>query len=153
MNITLRCQGSKREQARPPICAARRRAHRRASCQGDQTNAALNARVLPNRPHGHSCRRSCFCHPYEAGAVPTRRAADQPGIRNGSSKAGCIHGPRHAYSSDDEGWCPKETEFLSLSTIAIQQSFYRRRVDFEVPRCSIDIDTGVPKQFFNSVFA
>jgi hypothetical protein len=28
-----RCQGSKREQARPPICAARRRAHRRAGYQ------------------------------------------------------------------------------------------------------------------------
>jgi hypothetical protein len=29
MNITLRCRGSKREQARPPICAARWRPHRR----------------------------------------------------------------------------------------------------------------------------
>lgn len=41
MNITLPCRGSKREQARPPICAARRRALRRAGCRDDQTNAAL----------------------------------------------------------------------------------------------------------------
>jgi hypothetical protein len=51
MNITLRCQGSKREQARPPICAAGRRAHRRAGCRGDQSRAALNAPVRPNRQH------------------------------------------------------------------------------------------------------
>jgi hypothetical protein len=53
MNITLRCRGSKREQARPPICAAGRRAHRRAGCRGDQANAALNARVRPNRQHSY----------------------------------------------------------------------------------------------------
>jgi hypothetical protein len=53
MNITLRCRGSKREQARPPICAAGRRAHRRAGCRGDQSNAALNARVRPNRQHSY----------------------------------------------------------------------------------------------------
>jgi len=75
MNITLRCQGSKREQARPPMCAARRRAHRRAVCRGDRTNAALNARVRANRPQGYSCRGSYFCRPYRAGALPTRRAA------------------------------------------------------------------------------
>lgn len=51
MNITLRCRGSKREQARPPICAAGRRAHRRAGCRGDQSRAALNAPVRPNRQH------------------------------------------------------------------------------------------------------
>jgi hypothetical protein len=53
MNITLRCRGSKQEQARPPICAARRRS---AGYRGDQTNAALNARVRPSRPHGYKCR-------------------------------------------------------------------------------------------------
>jgi hypothetical protein len=75
MNITLPCRGSKREQARPPICAARRRAHRRAGCRGDQTNAALNARVRPNRQHGYRCRGSCSCRPCQAGAAPPRRAA------------------------------------------------------------------------------
>src|SRR5580704_17036567 len=35
---------------------ARRRAHRRVGCRGDQTNAALNARVRPNRQHGYRCR-------------------------------------------------------------------------------------------------
>ncbi len=75
MNITLRCRGSKRKQARPPICAARRRAHRRAGCRGDQTNAALNARVRPNRQHGYRCRGSCSCRPCQAGAAPPRRAA------------------------------------------------------------------------------
>jgi hypothetical protein len=63
MNITLPCRGSKREQARPPICAARRRAHRRAGCRGDQTNAALNARIRPNRPHGYRCRGILFLSP------------------------------------------------------------------------------------------
>jgi hypothetical protein len=63
MNITLRCRGSKREQARPPICAAERRAHRRAGCRGDQSNAALNARVRPNRWHSYRCRGSCSCRP------------------------------------------------------------------------------------------
>jgi hypothetical protein len=58
-----------------PICAARRRAHRRAGCRGDQTNAALNARVRPNRPHGYRCRGSCSCRPCQAGAAPPRRAA------------------------------------------------------------------------------
>jgi len=53
MNITLRCRGSKQEQARPPICAARRRC---AGYRGDQTNTALNARVRPSRPHGYGCR-------------------------------------------------------------------------------------------------
>ena len=75
MNITLRCRGSKREQARPPICAARRRAHRRAGCRGDQTNAALNARVRPNRQHVYRCRGSCSCRPYQTGAPPPRRTA------------------------------------------------------------------------------
>ena len=74
MNITLRCRGSKREQARPPICAARRRAHRRAGCRGDQSNAALNARVRPNRQHSYRCRGSCSCRPCQAGAAPPRRA-------------------------------------------------------------------------------
>ena len=74
MNITLRCRGSKREQARPRICAARR-ARRRAGCRGDQSNAALNARVRPNRPHGYRCRGSCSCRPCQAGAAPPRRAA------------------------------------------------------------------------------
>lgn len=59
MNITLRCRGSKREQARPPICAAGRQAHRRAGCRGDQCNAASNARVRPNRQHSYRCRGSC----------------------------------------------------------------------------------------------
>jgi hypothetical protein len=68
MNITLRCRGSKREQARPPICAAGRRAHRRAGCRGDQSNAALNARVRPNRQHSYRCRGSCSCRPQ-----PSRR--------------------------------------------------------------------------------
>ncbi len=68
MNITLRCRGSKREQARPPICAAGRRAHRRAGCRGDQSNAALNARVRPNRQHSYRCRGSCSCRP-----LPSRR--------------------------------------------------------------------------------
>jgi hypothetical protein len=75
MNITLRCRGSKREQARPPICAARRRAHRRAGSRGDQTNTALNARVRPNRPHGYRCRGSCSCRPCQASAARSRRAA------------------------------------------------------------------------------
>ena len=75
MNITLRCRESKREQARPSICAARRRAHRRAGSRHDQTNAALNARVRPNRPHGYRCRGSCSCRPCQAGAAPPRRAA------------------------------------------------------------------------------
>ena len=61
MNITPRCRGSKGEQARPPICAARRQAHRRAGCRGGQTNAALSARVRSNRPHGYRCRGSCSC--------------------------------------------------------------------------------------------
>jgi hypothetical protein len=75
MNITLRCRGSKREQARPPIRAARRQAHRRAGCRGDQTNAALNARVRPNRPHDYRCRGSCSCRPCQAGDALPRRAA------------------------------------------------------------------------------
>jgi hypothetical protein len=76
MNITPHCRGSKRGQAtRPPIYAARRRAHRRAGCRDDQTNAALNARVRPNRPHGYRCRGSCSCRPCQAGAAPSRRAA------------------------------------------------------------------------------
>lgn len=41
----------------------------------DQTNAALNARVLPNRPHGDRCRGSRSCPPCQTGAAPTRRAA------------------------------------------------------------------------------
>ena len=54
MNITLRCRGSKREQARPPICAAGR-ARRRAGCRCDQSNAALIAPVRPNRQHSYRC--------------------------------------------------------------------------------------------------
>jgi hypothetical protein len=73
MNITLRCRGSKREQARPPICAAGRRAHRRAGCRGDQSNAALNAPVRPNRQHSYRCRGSCSWS-CQAGAAPPRRA-------------------------------------------------------------------------------
>jgi len=74
MNITLPFRGSKREQARPPICAARRRA-RRAGCRGDQTNAPLNARVRSNRRHGYRYPGSCACRPCQAGAAPPRRAA------------------------------------------------------------------------------
>ena len=74
MNITLRCRGSKREQARPPICAAGRRAHRRAGCRGDQSNAALNARVRPNRQHSYRCRGSCSCRRLPSRRAPPRRA-------------------------------------------------------------------------------
>jgi hypothetical protein len=47
-----RCRGSKLEQARSPISAARRPAHHRTGRRGGQTNAALNPCVRPNGPHG-----------------------------------------------------------------------------------------------------
>jgi hypothetical protein len=49
MSITLRCQESKRERARLPISAARRRAHCRVGCRGDPTNATISARIWLNR--------------------------------------------------------------------------------------------------------
>jgi hypothetical protein len=75
MNITLRCQGSKRERARPPISEARRRAPCRVGCRGDATNATLNARTRPNRPQGYRYREACSCRPCQASASPPRRAA------------------------------------------------------------------------------
>jgi hypothetical protein len=63
MNITLRCQGSKREQAKPPICAARRRTHRRAGCRCDQTKCCIKRTRSPNSPHGCRCRGFCSCRP------------------------------------------------------------------------------------------
>ncbi|MET4175335.1 hypothetical protein ABIA95_008769 [Bradyrhizobium sp. LA8.1] len=70
----LRCRGSKREQARPPICAAGRRAHRRAGCRGDQSNAALNACVRPNRQHSYRSADLVLVGPCQAGAAQPRRA-------------------------------------------------------------------------------
>lgn len=75
MNITRRCRGAKREQARPPICAARRRTHRRAGCRSNQTNAGLIACVGPNRPRGYRCSGTVLVGPCQAGAAPPRRAA------------------------------------------------------------------------------
>jgi hypothetical protein len=72
MNITLLCQGSKRERAKRPISAARRRAHCRAGCRGDQTDATLNARIRPKRPEGYRCRGACSCRSCEASASPPR---------------------------------------------------------------------------------
>ncbi len=74
MNITLRCRGSKREQARPPICAARRRAHRSRRLSG-RSHQCCSKGVRPNRPHGYRCRGSCSCRPCQAGAALPRRAA------------------------------------------------------------------------------
>jgi hypothetical protein len=72
MNITLLCQGSKRERAKPPISAARRRAHCRVDCRGDQTDATLNARIRPKRLEGYRCRGACSCRSCEASASPPR---------------------------------------------------------------------------------
>ncbi len=69
----VRCRGSKREQARPPICAAGWRAHRCAGCRGDRSNAALDARVRPDRQYSYGCRGSCS-GPCQAGAAPPGRA-------------------------------------------------------------------------------
>jgi hypothetical protein len=74
MNITLRCRGSKREQAKPPSCAARRRPRRRAGCRGDRTKAALNAPGRPNRPHCYSAATLVLDDLCQAGAAPPRRA-------------------------------------------------------------------------------
>lgn len=74
MNITLRCQGSKREQAKLPICAARRRTPRRAGCRGDPTKCCVECtRSLIVRTVVDPA--DLFLPSFQAGAAPPRRAA------------------------------------------------------------------------------
>ncbi len=74
MNITLRCRGSKREQARPPICAARRR-HTVAQAVEAVRPMLHYARVRPSRPYGYRCLGILFLSPLPRCAASLRRAA------------------------------------------------------------------------------
>ena len=57
-------EGRNESKLGPPLCAARRRTTvARTNCRGAQTNAALNARVRPNRQRGSSRSGSCFVAP------------------------------------------------------------------------------------------